>query len=148
VQRINIRATTILNLDRQEVIVPNHSLITSEVTNWTRSDTINRLTVRIGVAYGSDVDRVTQLLMQIANETPPVLKEPAPSVIFAQHGDSSLDFDLRVFVPDPEKIFTARDHLNKAINRVLTLNNIEIPFPQRDVHVRPAVEAEISKALP
>lgn len=136
VQRINIRATTILNLDRQEVIVPNRNLITSEVMNWTRGDTRNRLIVRIGVAYGSDVDRITQLLMQAAAECPLVEKEPAPSVIFAQHGDSSLDFDVRAFVAQPEKMFEARDQINKAINRILAANDIEIPFPQRDVHVR------------
>lgn len=124
VQRINIRATTIMNLDRQEVIVPNRSLITSEVTNWTRGDTINRVTVRIGVAYGSDVDRVTELLMEIARDAHFVLKDPPPSVIFAQHGESSLDFDLRVFVSAPDKIFVARDQINKAINKVLTPNNI------------------------
>jgi potassium efflux system protein len=136
VQRINIRATTILNLDRQEVIVPNRSFITSEVTNWTRGDTINRLTIRIGVAYGTDVDRVTDLLMKIARDSEFVVQDPAPSVIFAQHGESSLDFELRLLVSAPDKMIVTQNHINKAINKVLAANNIEIPFPQRDIHIR------------
>lgn len=136
VQRINIRATTIMNGDRQEVIVPNRSFITSEVTNWTRGDTINRLTVRIGVAYGSDINRVSELLLQSARESELVIQDPPPTVVFAEHGESSLDFDLRVFVNSPDKITLAKNQINKAINRALTQNNIEIPFPQRDIHIR------------
>lgn len=136
VQRINIRATTILNFDRREVIVPNRTLITSNVTNWTRSDTINRLVVSIGVAYGSDVDRVSELLLEIAAEQPEALTDPAPSVIFMQHGESALDFDLRLFVPGPSDIMPVRDHLNKLINKRLAAEGIEIPFPQRDIHIR------------
>ena len=139
VRRINIRATTILNFDRQEVILPNRSLITREVTNWTRGDTINRLVISIGVAYGSDVEKVSEILVQIAGEDPDVMKDPAPSVVFMQHGESSLDFNLRVFIPSPETIMVIRDRLNKRINREFEKHGIEIPFPQRDLHIKSSV---------
>ncbi len=136
VERINIRATTIVNFDRQEVLVPNRTLITSDVTNWTRTDTINRLVVPIGVAYGSDIDRVGELLMELAMAQPEVLKDPGPSVVFMLHGESSLDFNLRVFVPSPAEIMLLRDRLNRLINKAFAAEGIEIPFPQRDLHVR------------
>jgi potassium efflux system protein len=136
VQRINIRATTILNPDRQEVVVPNSSLITGNVTNWTRGDTINRLVIPIGVAYGSDVAEVSALLLRIATEQPEVLADPAPSVVFMAHGESSLDFNLRVFVPGPDDIMALRNRLNTLINKAFASANIEIPFPQRDLHIR------------
>ncbi len=139
VRRINIRATTILNFDRQEVILPNRSLITREVTNWTRGDTINRLVISIGVAYGSDVEKVSEILVQIACEDPDVMKDPAPSVVFMQHGESSLDFNLRVFIPSPEAIMVLRDRLNKRINHEFEKHGIEIPFPQRDLHIKSSV---------
>ena len=136
VRRINIRATTILNFDRQEVVVPNRELITNKVTNWTRGDTINRLAVNIGVAYGSDVDLVSSILEQIAKDDRDVLDDPPPIVTFAEHGESSLDFVLRVFIPEPGVRLSVCDRLNKAINREFARHEIEIPFPQRDVHIR------------
>ena len=116
--------------------MPNRSLITREVTNWTRGDTINRLVISIGVAYGSDIEKVSEILMQIACEDPDVMKDPAPSVVFMQHGESSLDFNLRVFIPSPEAIMVLRDRLNKRINREFEKHGIEIPFPQRDLHIK------------
>ncbi|MBI9090755.1 MAG: mechanosensitive ion channel [Desulfobacterium sp.] len=136
IRRINIRATTLVNFDRQEVIIPNRSLITSEVTNWTKSDTINRLVIKIGVAYGSDVEKVAKLLKEIALASTWVLKEPSPLVVFIQHGDSSLDFELRVFTPSPDNRMETLNHINKEINRHFDEQGIEIPFPQRDLHIR------------
>ncbi|MFH0945442.1 MAG: mechanosensitive ion channel domain-containing protein, partial [Planctomycetota bacterium] len=136
VRRINIRATTLLNFDRQEVIIPNRKLITGDVTNWTGSDTINRLVIQIGVAYGSDVDLVTRTLEGVIRDQKEVLRDPAPSVLFMKHGDSSLDFDVRVFIPDPSVKMSLLDRMNKAINKAFTEQGIEIPFPQRDLHVR------------
>ncbi|MDX1302964.1 mechanosensitive ion channel domain-containing protein [Photobacterium sp.] len=136
VSRINIRATTIVNFDRQEVMVPNRSLITNDVINWTRSDTVNRVVISIGVAYGSDVDRVSELLMKIATEQPEILTIPEPTVIFMRHGESSLDLDLRVFVPSPDDIMPIRDRLNRLISKTFSKEGIEIPFPQRDLHIR------------
>ena len=136
VKRINIRATTILNFDRQEVVVPNRSLITQDVTNWTRGDTTTRLVVPIGAAYGSNVDQVTEVLNRIAQDDPDILDDPAPSVIFMQHGESSLDFNLRVFILSPTMRMAVLDRLNKAINREFARLGIEIPFPQRDLNVK------------
>ncbi len=143
VSHINIRATTIVNFDRQEVMVPNRNLITNEVINWTRSDTINRVVVAIGVAYGSDMDKVTGLLMNIAKEQPKVLLTPPPTVYFMQHGESSLDLELRVFVASPDNILPVRDQLNRQISKVFNEQQIEIPFPQRDLHIRSSDLSEV-----
>ncbi|MCP4267317.1 MAG: mechanosensitive ion channel [Candidatus Brocadiaceae bacterium] len=136
VTHINIRATTIINFDRQELIVPNRMLITQEVTNWTHGDSIIRLIVPIGVAYGSDTDKVSELLLNIAKEESMVLDDPAPCVHFMSHGESSLDFEMRVFLPNPMLRFETLDSINKSINRKLAENGIEIPFPQRDIHIK------------
>ena len=101
VTSINIRATTITNFDRQEMIFPNRMLITQEVTNWTRGDNIIRLVIPIGVAYGSDIEKVNKILLEIAKDQPQVLDDPVPDAIFVNHGESSLDFELRVFLPTP-----------------------------------------------
>lgn len=136
VRRINIRATTILNFDSQEVLLPNKDLVTQSVTNWTRGDTVNRLVIEIGVAYGSDLDKVTSLLMEIATNDPDVLDDPKPSVTFTNHGDSALEFVVRVFIPSPSFLLVVRDRLNRTINREFQAHGIEIPFPQRDIHIR------------
>lgn len=136
VTRINIRATTILNFDRQEVLLPNRSLITREVTNWTRGDTINRLIVPIGVSYDADPEEVSKVLLEIARSDERVLTEPAPQIFFVAHGASSLDFELRCFVPEPSVKFPLMDTLNKAINREFRKRGIEIPYPQQDLHIR------------
>jgi potassium efflux system protein len=133
------RATTIVNFDRQEVILPNRRLITSEVTNWTRGDTIMRLVISIGVAYGSNIDEVSELLLQIARQQAEVLKDPAPSAIFMQHGESALEFQLRVFIPAPSVRMLVQDRINKAINRAFAERGINIPFPQRDLHIKSSV---------
>jgi potassium efflux system protein len=138
VTHINIRATTIINFDRQELIVPNRMLITQEVTNWTHGDSIIRLIVPIGVAYGSDTDKVSELLLNIAKEESTVLDDPAPCVHFMSHGESSLDFEMRVFLPNPMLRFETLDSINKSINRKLAENGIQIPFPQRDIHIKRA----------
>jgi potassium efflux system protein len=136
VRRINIRATTILNFDRQEVIVPNKDFITREVTNWTLADRVLRLAIPIGVAYGTDVDQVRELLLQIAGEQPEVLASPAPQAYFMGHGESSLDFKLFLFLARPEDRLKITDRVNGLINRRLAERGIEIPFPQRDLHIR------------
>ena len=140
VTKINIRATTLMNFDNREVLLPNRSLITSEVTNWTRGSSVNRLVVSVGVAYGSDVQRVSEILESVAREQPEVLADPAPSVIFMEHGESSLNFALRVFLPSPNELMPLTDRLNKRINQALAEAGVEIPFPQRDLHIRSGPE--------
>ena len=135
VLHINIRSTTLLSLDRREFIVPNKDLITKDVTNWTRTDRVVRITVPIGVAYGSDVPRVTELLDAAAKSVPGIMQTPKPEVLFMAHGDSSLDFEVRVHVPDPHQRFKVLHAVNSAVNATLAEHGIEIPFPQRDVHL-------------
>lgn len=133
---INIRSTTLLSLDRREFIVPNKDLITKDVTNWTRTDRLVRITVPIGVAYGSDVALVQRVLHEAVKDLPGVLPTPPPAVLFMNHGDSSLDFEVRVHVPDPWRRFLVVDRVNAAVNAALDAHDIEIPFPQRDLHIR------------
>jgi potassium efflux system protein len=137
VKRINIRATTVQNWDRLEVVLPNKDLITKEVTNWTLADPVTRITVPIGVAYGSDVDEVKELLLRLVKEQPEVLKDPGPSVIFMKHGESSLDFEVRFFLGQTSLRLEMIDRMNRLINKMLKEKGIRIPFPQRDLHVHP-----------
>ena len=136
VKRINIRATTVLNWDRMEVVIPNKDLITKEATNWTLSDKVTRITVPVGVAYGSDIDRVHATLLEIAEAEDEVLKDPEPKALFLLHGDSTLNFELRVFVPKLNKRLEMIDRLNTIINKEFKARGIEIAFPQRDLHIR------------
>ena len=99
-----------------------------------------RLVIPIGAAYGSNLDQVTEVLSRIAQDDPDVLKDPEPSVVFMQHGESSLDFNLRVFIPSPTILMAVRDRLNKTINREFARLGIEIPFPQRDLHIKSGAE--------
>lgn len=150
VQTINIRATTILTLDRQEIIVPNKDFITTDVINWTHGDRVVRLRVPIGVAYGTDVQRVQKILLDVAKNDSRVLPAPPPSALLVGHGDSSLDFELRVHHENPAQRMPLLGALNAAINRALAEADIEIPFPQRDLHIRsglPDFEAMIARKL-
>lgn len=139
VTNVAIRATTVKDFDNREVLMPNKSIITENVTNWTLRDSIMRIIVPIGVAYGSDVIAVRDLLFKIAIEEDDVLETPEPKVFFMNHGDNSLDFEVRVFISNPRKRFRVRHELNLAINTALNDAGIEIPFPQRDIHVRSIV---------
>ncbi|MBF0308219.1 MAG: mechanosensitive ion channel [Magnetococcales bacterium] len=140
VTRIKIRATTVLNSDNQELLVPNRDLITREVTNWTLANTTLRVVIPIGVAYGSDPVLVRTLLLTIAREQTDVLKEPPPEAYFLRHAASSLDFELRVFLGNPSLRWVMTDRLNTAINRRFREEGIEIPFPQQDLHLRSGFE--------
>lgn len=136
VSEIKIRATTITDFDNREVLLPNKTIITQNVSNWTLHNNVTRIVIPIGVAYGSDIDRVRSLLLSIARGHPDVLSEPQPTVFFMAHAESSLDFELRVFVASILKRFPVRHELNTAINKTLRENGIEIPFPQRDLHLK------------
>lgn len=136
VTRINIRSTTILNQDSQELLIPNRDLITKEVTNWTLGNTNSRLIIPIGVAYGTDVDQVRHTLLELAAAQPDILHDPAPEALFLRHGPSSLDFELRVFLPSPTLRMQMLDRLNTQINKTFTAQGIEIPFNQQELHIR------------
>ncbi|MBF0183688.1 MAG: mechanosensitive ion channel [Magnetococcales bacterium] len=136
ITRINIRATTVVNTDYQEQLIPNRDLITKEVTNWTLANTTLRIVIKIGVAYGSDVEAVKRALLDLALQQPGVLSDPAPEALFMQHGTSTLDFELWAFLPDPSLRWVVRDRLNSAINQTFASMGIEIPFPQQEVRIR------------
>jgi len=140
VKRISIRSTHIQTFDRADVIVPNSELISGKVTNWMLRDKRGRIRVPIGVAYGSDVTRVTELLLQVADEHPKVIKNPAlapaPAVIFLGFGASSLDFELRCYIEDINDKLRCVSDLNYAIEALFREQQIEIPFPQRDIHLK------------
>lgn len=136
VTRIRTRATTILDFENKEIFIPNKNFITGQLTNWTLSDDIIRLTIKVGVAYGSDPARVHELLFEAARQCPLVLADPKPISLFMAFGTSSLDFELRVLVAAVTDRFPARNELNANIARLFAEHGIEIAFPQLDVHVR------------
>ena len=136
VTRIQIRTTTLVNWDRKEVIVPNKTCITSTLINWTRNDAITRIIIPIGVAYDSDPRQVHQLLLEAARTHPLVLADPAPVALFARFGDSALEFDLYVFVREMANRLPLTHQLHDRIFELLRDHHIEIPFPQRDLHLR------------
>ena len=135
VSNIKIRATTITDFENREVILPNKSIITENVTNWTLGNAVTRILLKIGVAYGSDTRKVRELLIDILENHPDVLSLPAPSVFFINHGESSLDFELRIFVETTGKRLPVTHEINTLINEALTREGYEIPFPQRDIHI-------------
>ncbi|MGC1272351.1 MAG: mechanosensitive ion channel domain-containing protein [Planctomycetaceae bacterium] len=136
VSRIRMRATTITDWDRKEFIVPNKEFITGRVLNWTLSDAVNRITVTIGIAYGSDVHRATKILLRICEEYPVLLTEPAPSASLEGFADSSLTLVLRCFLPTFESRGDVVHGLHMRIDEEFRKADIEMAFPQRDLHIR------------
>lgn len=136
ISRIQIRATTIVDWDNREILVPNKSFITEHVVNWTLSDPVTRLVMKVGIAYGSDTTLAHKLMMEVVKKNPMVLDNPAPTVFFLGFGDSSLDFEVRIFVSELTKRMLVMHELHMTINRVFEEHKIEIPFPQRDLHIR------------
>jgi small-conductance mechanosensitive channel len=146
VRRIGARSSTIRTFDGAEVIVPNANLITEPVVNWTLSDRRRRLDLEVGVAYGTDPEAVLELLRGVAEAHSSVLETPNADALFLEFGDSSLNFRLRVWIPRFEEGFTIRSELGVAINAALRDAGIQIPFPQRDLHVR-SVESDVIRSL-
>jgi len=136
VSRIRIRATTITDFDRKEIIVPNKVFVTDQLINWSLTDTVTRVIVRVGVAYGSDLDKVREQLMRIADENPRVLKDPPPMVYFLSFGASTLDHELRVHVRELMDRNPAIDEINRRIDQLFREHDIQIAFNQVDVHIR------------
>lgn len=139
VARIRTRATTIVDWDNREVVIPNKNFITERLINWTLSDTVTRLVIPVGVSYSADVDLVRETLLKIASENPQVLKEPAPSVFFIHFGDSALNFELRVYVSQLRERLLTTSELHTSIIKRFRALNIEIAYPQMDLHVRDIV---------
>ncbi len=136
VSRIRMRATTITDGDRKELIIPNKQFITDRVLNWTLTDQVNRVVINVGVAYGSDTQRAAEILMKIAQRHPIVLDDPPPRVSLESFGDSSLNFVLRCFLPNMDNRGTVIHELHMAIDREFRAAGIEMPYPTHDIHVR------------
>ena len=133
VSKIRIRATTLIDNDRKEVIVPNKAFITERVVNWALTSSMTRLVISVGVAYGSDLELVKRLLLQAAEENEAVLKDPAPAAYFLTFGASTLDHELRVYVGQLSDRIRTIDALNRRIDELFMANNIEIAFNQLDI---------------
>jgi len=143
VKNIQIRSTLIRTFDNSDVIVPNSELISNQVTNWMLSSKKGRAIVPVGVAYGSNIEQVRSILLKVAEENDQLIHGESrwkPKVLFRGFGDSSLDFELRVFLKEINGRLIVISDLNFAIDKAFRVANIEIPFPQRDVHVRSVVD--------
>jgi potassium efflux system protein len=135
VRRISVRSTEVETPDRASVIIPNSELITSAVTNWTHKDLIARISVKIGVAYDSDTEKVREILMAEAVRHKRVLKEPPPVVFFMGFGASTLDLELRCIVDSANFMLSTKSDLHFAILKAFRENKIDIPFPQQDMRI-------------
>ncbi len=136
VKKISVRSTEIETFDRATVIVPNSTLITDNVTNWTHENKTGRIIIPVGVGYDSDPEQVKEILLACANEHRLVLGRPGPAVFFMDFGANSLDFQLRGFLADINNSLTVTSELRFSILAALREANIEIPFPQHDIHIR------------
>ncbi len=146
VMRIGLRSSTIRTWSGAEVIVPNGNLIASEVTNWTLSDRQRRLDLSVGVAYGSPVEQVMEILAGIAVRHPEVMDNPSPQTLFLGFGDSSLDFELRCWTGEFRKFRRIKSDLIVGIEAALGEAGITIPFPQRDLHIK-TLETNVGRTL-
>lgn len=136
VTKIRIRATTVTDWDNKEQVIPNQNFLTSSLINWTLSDPITRVVIGVGIAYGSDTEKALQVMTGVVQANHDVLDEPPPTVFFVGFGNSSLDFELRVFVRDRLRREPLKHELHMALNKALAEAGIEIPFPQMDLHLR------------
>ncbi|MGI9427796.1 MAG: mechanosensitive ion channel domain-containing protein, partial [Bythopirellula sp.] len=136
VTKIRMRSTTITNWDRQDFVVPNKSLITGTILNWTLSAPLNRVVIPVGVAYGSDTEKARQILLDVAADHPRVLDDPAPIASFEQFADSSLNLVLRAYLPNLDNRIGTISELHTEIDKRFADAGIKIPFPQRDINFR------------
>jgi potassium-dependent mechanosensitive channel len=136
VSKIRMRATTVVDWDNKELIIPNKNFITDQVVNWTLSNRANRITVPVGIAYGSDTELARDILLKLATESTYALADPPPRALFLGFGDNSLQFEVRVYVDDIANLLTTRSDLHFRIDKAFREAGIEIAFPQRDLHLR------------
>jgi potassium efflux system protein len=138
VAKIRIRATTIRNWDKQELLVPNKEFITGRLLNWTLSDTLNRVVIPVGVDYGSDIPLALKLLEEAVRENENVLNDPAPLFTFEGFGDNALNLVVRCYLQSLDNRLATISALHQSINEKLRAAGISIAFPQRDVHLSTA----------
>lgn len=148
IEEIKIRATRIQTTDNISIIVPNSEFVSRNVINYSHGDARIRLNINVGVSYNSDLDKVLRSLKEVAQENQEVLKTPEPDVLLTNFGDSSWDMRLRVWIKDPKRHPMVRSNLNCAIVTKFRANNIEIPYPQRDLNFRNALKNENGRQQP
>jgi len=136
VMEINFRSTTVRSLNNIDIIVPNSEFVSSQVVNWSHGDRKIRLDIEVGVSYQSDLDTVLRSLKEVALENPEILTNPEPDVHLREFGDSSWNMKLRIWIDNPKRHPVVRSDINCAIIRKFRENGVEIPFPQRDFHLR------------
>jgi small-conductance mechanosensitive channel len=137
IRKIGIRAISVVTRDKTEYLIPNEMLMINQVINWSYSSRDVRVKAPVSVSYGSDLDKVEELLMQAAKGAPRVLDTPAPRVNLTGFGDSSVDFEIRFWILDPEEgMSNIRSDVYKRVWKLFKENGIEIPFPQRDLNLR------------
>ena len=141
VRAIRARSSMVETQDNVSIIVPNSNFISENVTNWSYRDEKVRIHVNVGVSYGADVDLVAETLLRVGEAHPEVLRDPEPRVQFLNFGDSSLSFDLLVWIEDPARQYFVRSDLNFAVVKAFREEGITIPFPQRDLHLRTGFNA-------
>jgi small-conductance mechanosensitive channel len=145
IKNIGLRATTVQTFDQADVIIPNADLVSTQVVNWTLSNRRVRLIIPVGVAYGSDVSLVMEKLLESTKDNSKIATTPAAQVLFLNFGESSLDFELRVWVLDADNRLVVSSELRQEIDRRFREAKIEISFPQRDLHLRSVDDAAILK---
>ena len=136
VRKISVRSTQIQTFDRGTVIVPNSELISGSVLNYTHSNSMGRVRVPVGVAYGTDPRKVESILLGIAESHPQVLKDPGPSIVFMRFGADSIDFEIRAFMKDVGYVLAIKSEMNYEIMEAFNKEGIEIPFAQRDINIK------------
>ena len=146
IKKIRFRSTVVQTFDNASLIIPNSEFISSQVTNWSFRDLTLRIKITVGVAYGSDIELVRSSLIEIAGRTEKVLAHPCPDVLFSDFGDSALIFVLRVWT-DVDNMLKVGTAIRFEIDRVFRERNIEIAFPQRDIHIRSSVTAQAANSF-
>jgi len=149
VRRIGIRASVVHTVQGADIIVPNSQLVTEKVTNWTLSDRLRRVDLPVGVNYGADPRKVIELLEQVAHAHPDVLQEPAPHALFMGYGDSSINFELRVWPSSFSQWMEVRSDLATAVfDAVKAAAGVSFPFPQREVRLLRDGQEDKSESIP
>ncbi|MDA0269201.1 MAG: mechanosensitive ion channel [Cyanobacteria bacterium] len=136
VERIGARSTEIKTLDQVSILVPNSRFLEQEVINWSHRNPVSRIRIPIGVAYGAKPTEVKAVLLNVSDQHPKILSMPAPQVFFTDFGDSSLNFELLIWIAEPHLQWVIKSDIYFALETALRDRGIEIPFPQQDLHVR------------